>query len=71
MIAPISGACCSAGETGAASGLCAANAHWGHDALVDSAAGVTPIEVAKLWLCAATVSWASSRKTPPRKLPNR
>ena len=70
-VAPMSGACCSEGEAGAASGLCAANAHWGHDALADSAPGATPIVVAKLWLCATTVSWASSRKTPPRKLPNR
>jgi len=70
-VAPISGACCSEGEAGAASGLCAANAHWGHDALADSAAGATPIAVAKLWLCAATVSWATSRKTPPRRPPNR
>ena len=67
----MSGACCSGGEAGAASGLCAANAHWGHEAVAESPAGATPNAVAKLWLCAATVSWATSRKTPPRKLPNR
>jgi hypothetical protein len=70
-VAPMSGACGSGGEAGAASELCAANAHRGHEAVAESPAGATANAVAKLWLCAETVSWASSRKTPPRKPPNR
>ena len=70
-VAPMSGACCSEGEAGAASGLCAANAHWAQDALAESPAGAIANAVANEWLCAATVSWAASRKAPPRRPPNR
>ena len=67
----MSGACCREGATCVASGLCAANAHWGHELVAESAAGATPKAVAKEWLCAATVSWATSRNTPLSKVPNR
>src|SRR5215467_4752145 len=36
-VAPMSGACCREGATCVASGLCAANAHWGHELVAESA----------------------------------
>src|SRR5262245_58688924 len=69
--APMSGACCRVGATCVASGLCAANAHRGQELVAESAAGATPKAVTKEWLCAATVSWATSRNTPPRTARNR
>ena len=55
----------------AACGLWAANAHQVQEAAAECAAWAIPGVEVKEWLCAATASWASTRKRPPRSAPER